>query len=169
MSNKGKWLFKASVLLFLSVVVTSPAVEVVEGGFHVDGLGGRSYGNGGLGSNNLNVLSNPCGAGRSQGAGFNGLGSAVAPGVQGGAAVGGGVVQASVPPGAVIPPSASNSAGAQLFQSKCLSCHETNGKTITAGKAVTKLNGGLMPPPPAKITADEKAQLLSYVQSGALN
>ncbi len=175
MSNQGLWAVKASAFLFLFVMLSSSA-EVVDGGIHSTGLGsdGRSFSYGVNGSNNLSNVLSACNVGR---AGAGGIGSygggGVAPGAQGGLAADGGLIQASIPPGAVIPPAAGTSSstsanGGQLFAIKCMNCHATNGISITAAKALNKLNNGTMPKPPTTITGEEKAQLLAFVQSGAV-
>lgn len=173
MTSKRNLILKMVAFLSLTLMLPSSA-EVDHGGLY--GTGGRSFSGGSSGGNNLNNTLSSCGVGRLGG----GLGGGIATGDvtgaiangQGGANLGDGLIQASIPPGAAVSPSVANSTlpGATTFMAKCLSCHNASKPQIpriTLDKAITKVSAGLMPPPPsAALSAKEKADLDAFFKSG---
>lgn len=69
------------------------------------------------------------------------------------------------------PPASQNNAGLALFQSKCLSCHSTNGKPIEDKKGVDLLKrfDSNMPPPTSEqaksLTEADKTALRTYFRN----
>lgn len=174
MSGKRNLILKMVAFLSLTLMLPSSA-EVDHGGLY--GTGGRSFSSGLSGGNNLNSVASSCGVGRGAGLAGGGIATgdvtgAVANG-QGGANLGDGLIQASVPPGAAVAsPSVVSSTlpGATTFMAKCLSCHNPSKPEIpkiTLAKAITKVAAGAMPPPPAAaLSAKEKADLDAFFKSG---
>lgn len=184
MRGYKSWTLKLAGFLALAVMV--PTMAEVDHG--IDGLGGRSFSTGSGASSLANALS-ACGVGR-LGAGSGVIGgvatggvAGAAPQAQGGADLGGGIIQASVPPGAVASnanPAASSPTGSTassaalnpeaILQGKCKTCHTptSNLPKINATNGLAAVSAGRMPKPPTTITAEEKAALIKAWTEGKL-
>ena len=163
----------------LALLIMMPTSAEVDHG--IDPVTGRSlsYGAGsvGLGSTLSGCAVGRPGAGGVIGGVATGPVVGAAPQSQGGTDLGGGIIQASVPPGAVAasPSATGSTASAKLgaeaiLQGKCKVCHTpgSNLPKINAASGLAAVSGGKMPKPPVTLTPEEKDALTKAWTNGTL-